>query len=183
MSGIPEHNPTSGSAAAFTVALAAAIVIEAAAMVEPGKGAAGFIVQAENLRLRAAGLVDQSRDHYGAARQALEDRITDPGYRDHRIGTAMEDTLATLGVIAGTGADTAALAAEVAEATADELRPDAASAAMLAESGVRVATVLIKVNLLVSPGSDAIEKARGELASATDSSRRARESLGLRGDG
>ena len=125
--------------------------------------------------MRAVGLVDQNRDHYEAARQALQARIDDPGYRDHRIGVAMRDTLGTLGLIAGTGADTAELAANVAEVATDELKPDAVAAAALAEAAARMAAILIGANLLSAAGGEALDAAQAELAAAEAASRRARE--------
>jgi len=175
---MPEHSLASGSAAAISVALAAALVCSAARALPEGIEASGYVVQAENLRMRAVELVDQNKDHYDAARKALEARKSDPGYRDHRIGEAMKDTLGTLGLIAGTGADTAELAANVAEIAIDELRPDAVSAATLAESGTRVANILIEANLLSAGGGEAVEAARAELAAAEGSSQRAREIVG-----
>lgn len=174
----PEHSFASGSAAALSVALAAALACSAAKGLEPGVEATGFAIQAESLRMRAVDLVEQNRVHYEAARQALDDRLEDPGYRDHRIGQAMRNTLGTLGLIAGTGADTAELAANVAELASAEVKPDAASAAALAESGTQVAVILIRANLLSSAGGDVIDAASGELAVAAASSRRARDLIG-----
>jgi formiminotetrahydrofolate cyclodeaminase len=173
----PEDSLASGSAAALSVALAAALTCSAARSLEGGAEASGFVVQAENLRMRAVELVEQNRGHYEAARGALEERLLDPGYRDHRIGVAMKDTLDTLGLIAGTGADTAELAANVAGIATAELRPDAVSAASLAEAGVQVATILITANLLSSSGGAAQVAAEGELAAAAASSARARAVL------
>lgn len=174
---MPEHSLSSGSAAALSVALAAALACSAARSLPDGQDSSGYVIQAENLRMRAVELVDRNRDHYEAARQALEARLKDPGYRDHRIGEAMKDTISTLGQIAGTGADAAELAANVAVVASVELKPDAVSAATLAESGARVATILIGANLLSSSGGEHLEAAEAELAQAEASSRRAREEL------
>lgn len=176
--GTPGHSFSSGSAAALSVALAAALACSVARSFEPGAEATGFAIQAENLRMRAVDLIEQNRAHYEVARQALDARLRDPGYRDYRIGQAMGDTLDTLRLIAGTGADAAELAAEVAETAPAELKPDAASAAALAESGTRVATMLIGANLLSAAGGEALAAAEGELAIAIASSRRARELIG-----
>jgi len=175
---MPDHGLASGSAAALSVALAAALACSAARALPDGIESSGFVVQAENLRMRAVELVDRNRDHYDAAREALRARLEDPGYRDHRIGSAMNDTLGTLGLIAGTGADTAELAANVAELATDALRPDAVSAAPLAEAGARVAVILTEANLLTTVGGEGLEAARAELAAAEASSGRAHELLG-----
>lgn len=173
----PEHSLASGSAAALSVALAAALAHAAADALELGDESSGYAVQAENLRLRAVSLVEQNRDRYEAARQALEARLKDPGYRDHRIGTAMRDTLETLGSIAGTGADTAELAANVAEVAIDELKPDAVAAATLAESGARVANILIGANLISGADSEEVRAAQTELAQAEKASHRACQAM------
>ncbi len=174
----PEDSLASGSAAALAVALAAALTCSAARSLESSVEASGFVIQAENLRMRAVELVEQNRGHYEAARGALEDRLKDPGYRDHRIGVAMKDTLDTLGLIAGTGADTAELAANVAGIATAETRPDAVSATSLAEAGTQVATILITANLLSSSGGEAQAAAESELAAASAASGRARALLG-----
>jgi|GEM_PF-2728700 len=171
----PEHAMASGSAAALSVALAAALTCSVAKALREGVEASGFAIQAENLRMRAVELVDQNADHYRVARQALSDRKEDPGYRDHRIGVAMKDTLSTLGSIAATGADTAGLAANVAENASDGLRPDAISATVLAESGARVAVILIEANLLAAGDGGSLDAATAELAAAGQAYRRARD--------
>ncbi|HMT05533.1 MAG: cyclodeaminase/cyclohydrolase family protein [Solirubrobacterales bacterium] len=177
-SSAPEHSLASGSAAALSVALAASLACSVAKALDPQVEATGFIVQAESLRSRAVNLVGRNRDHYEAARQELEARIEDPGHRDHRIGEAMKESLQTLGLISGAGADTSELASNVARIAPDELKPDAVSATVLAESGSRVATVLIKANLLVTSGGSTLDSAEAELAAAVESSKAAFALLG-----
>jgi formiminotetrahydrofolate cyclodeaminase len=169
----PENNLASGSAAAISVAVAAALTSSVARALEAGIEASGFAVQAENVRARAESLVDRNREDYGAAREALDARLGDPGFRDHRIGVAMQDTIKTLGLIASTGADTAELAAKVTELSPDALKPDVVSATVLAESGARVATILIRTNLLITVDSEDLQAAEAELASARNSMERA----------
>ena len=172
-SSSPEHSLASGSAAALSVALAAALTCSVAKALDPQVETTGFLIQAESLRSRAVGLVGRNRDHYEVARQALEARIEDPGHRDHRIGEAMRESLHTLGLISGAGADTSELASNVARVAPEELKPDAISATVLAESGSRVATVLIKANLLVTSDGSTLDTAEAELAAAVESSKAA----------
>ncbi len=177
--GAPEHSLSSGSSAALAVALAAALVRATTKAIEQDAAqASGYAVQAENLRLRAVELVGRNRDHYAAARLALEQRRLDPGHHDHRIGATMKESVETLGAIAGAGSDVAGLAADVAEVVPAEVRPDAASAAALAEAGARIAVLLAEANLLSSALAEGVETAREELAAAVAASRRASELLG-----
>ena len=75
---IPRTASLRGSAAALAVALAAALTCSAARSLESGVEASGFVIRAENLRMRAVELVEQETGRYEAARGALEDRLEDP---------------------------------------------------------------------------------------------------------
>lgn len=173
--GSPVESLASGSAAALTLALAAALTCSALRALDGGPEVSGYAVQAENLRMRAVSLIDRNRTHFEAARQALKMRLADPGFRDHRIGESMKDTLETLGIIANTGADTAELSATVTEIASEDFKPDTASAAVLAESASRVAVTLIRVNLITSSDHPVLATAEAELESAVAFSNAARE--------
>lgn len=146
----PERAVSAGSTAAISVALAAALACATVRLLPAGADRSGLVMQAESLRIRATGLIEKNRRDYEVARVALAARQSDPGYRDHRIGEALGEALSTLGQIAGAAADTAEISAHIAALSDPALRPDAASAAVLAEAGARVALGLVEANLLSS---------------------------------
>ncbi len=162
----PDKPLASGSAAALTIAVAASIVASVVrAGGEPDR--LGLGTQAANLRLRATQLATRNSEAYGAALGALAASKADPGYRDVRIGDALEETIATLTSIADTGADVCVLAAGLCRDGAPETRPDAAGAATLAEAGTRTALLLVEANLLNAGSGKPAEAAAAALAAAS----------------
>jgi methenyltetrahydrofolate cyclohydrolase len=169
--------PGSGSVAAVVVAAAAAVVARGArystaAWPEAGAAAA----QAEALRARVMPLALLDAEAFGRAIAALDEpEDADVERRNFTLGRALAGAAEVPLRIAAVGADTALLAAEVAERGNAELRPDVVAAALLAEGATRMASHLVAVNLGASP-SDARVRAATALAElAVDGARRASE--------
>ena len=136
--------------------------------------AAGVAAQAAALRARAAELAEVDVAAYAQARRGLLDAVAE------RRGQPLRPLLhAAADVpfrIGETAADVAELAAEAARHGAPDRRPDAAVAAGLAEAAVRAASVLVEVNLAVSPDDDLAAQTRHDLAAAS-AARKAAEAL------
>jgi formiminotetrahydrofolate cyclodeaminase len=150
--------PGSGSAAALTAAAAAALVVMASRRsyaIWPE--APGIAAQALIRRQRCLELATLDAEAFETALTALE--------RREDVGERLRDTVDVLLALANAAADIAELAALAADRSDVPVRPDAAAAALLAESAVRVAGALIRVNLVVTPRDEAL---RGlELAEGT----------------
>ena len=171
----PERAVSAGATAAISVAMAAALACATARLLPAGPDSSGLVVQAESLRIRATELIEKNRRDYEVARVALAARQSDPGYRDHRIGEALGEALSTLGQITRAAADTAEISAHIASLSDPALRPDAASAAVLAEAGARVSLGLVEANLLSSERHEIRLEAVEDLRTAVSSRQRAGE--------
>lgn len=147
-----------GPLAATVVEQAAALLAELAR--EFGDEAAA--VQADALRVRAAGLAHADETAYVAAAGLLVERDG----RDFELGRALDEAAAVPLRIAEAAADVAELAAALADRVVPDTRPDLAAAALLAEGAARAAAHLVEVNLGVSPGDDRLRRARAAAAAA-----------------
>jgi formiminotetrahydrofolate cyclodeaminase len=164
-----ETGPAAGSAAALTAAMAASLVAMSARVSRGAwADAAGVAAQALALRARCVGLAAEIADRFASATAALE-RRTDVAEPLHR---SVDPLLA----IADASADVARLAAFTAPRCEGASRADAVSAAALAESAARVATVLVASNLAVRPGDERLERAERATVDAAASAREAADS-------
>jgi methenyltetrahydrofolate cyclohydrolase len=141
--------PGGGSALAFTVAMAAAVVRMAArASTESWDAAAGIAAQADALRARAAPLAQHDADVYDRALWARDVAAElPPDKRDWEIGKAFAAAAEPPLEIARIASDVAELAAEVARSGDQRVRADAVAAATLAAAAARAAVTLVAVNL------------------------------------
>jgi methenyltetrahydrofolate cyclohydrolase len=167
--------PGAGPAAALTTASAAALVAMAARFSRDGWSDAGTTVaQAEALRRRAVAL---ARDDADALEDFLAARGTpvDPRQeaRDFHLGRVLDRAAEVPLAIAETACDVALLAADVAERGDAELRPEAATAALLAHAAARAAAQLVEVNLTSAPDDGRVVRALGLVRTAGEAAERA----------
>jgi formiminotetrahydrofolate cyclodeaminase len=167
--------PGAGSIAAVVIAAAAGMVARGARFSEAGwADAPGVAAQAETLRARVTPLAELAAEAFGRAIEALDEPPDDDAERrDWSLGKALAEAAEVPLRIVAAGADTALLAAEVAEHGSDELRPDVAAAAVLAEAGARMCAHLVAVNLGASPGDERIQAAQKLCEAAREARRRA----------
>ena len=156
----PDPVPGGGAAAAYALAMGAALL----AMAARGggwDGAAGAASQALALERRVAEARERNLRAYEAALAALGRRAEERGREgDFDIGDALADVLAELVPLAEAAADIATLGAEIAERGDAARRPDAVTAVLLAEAAARAAEALIAANLAAQEGDREIEAAR-----------------------
>ncbi len=167
--------PGGGSALAFTVAMAAAVVRMAArASTESWDEAAGVAAQADVLRARAAPLAQVDADAYDRALAVRDGAASLPAdKRDWEIGKAFADAAEAPLEIARAAADVAELAAWVAASGEPRVRADAIAAATLAAAAARAAVTLVEVNLTALAGDPRVVKAEGLARAAEDAASRA----------
>lgn len=161
--------PAGGSALAFTVAMAAAVLrMSARASKESWDEAGGIAAQADALRSRVAPLAQFDADVYDRA-LAIRDGAAalPPEKRDWEIGRAFAAAAEPPLEIARVAADVAELAAAVARSGELRLRPDAVAAATLAAAAARAAVTLVEANLTAVEGDARIAEAE-ELAVAAE---------------
>ena len=161
--------PGGGSALAFTVAMAAAVVRMAARASEDSWDAAlGIAAQADALRYRAAPLAQLDADVYDRALAIRDGAAALPAEkRDWEIGKAFIAAAEPPLEIARVAADVAELALEVATSGEPRVRPDAMAAATLAAAVARAAVSLVEANLTAVEGDARIAEAE-DLASAAE---------------
>ena len=168
--GAAEPGPRGGSVAALTVAMAASLVTVCARS-SPGSG--GMAVEAASLRKRAEALAVVDAEAYAQYLAALE------LHDDAAIGVALEHAADAPLQIAETAAETAQLAAAVAERCDPSLQGDAVAGALLAEAATRAAANLVAINLSVGRNDGRVRRAKRLVADATAAAeqawRRARE--------
>jgi formiminotetrahydrofolate cyclodeaminase len=166
--------PASGSIAALVVAMAAGLTAKVARASDDWREQLAAVAQAEKLRKRIAPLAQSGAEAYEEALAALRlpDRL-EPQVRDMAIGNVLVRSAEIPLQIAETGADVASLAALVADRGAPDRRGDAASAAVLAEAGTRVAATLVAVNLTVTPEDERVGRARLQVELAAEAARNA----------
>jgi methenyltetrahydrofolate cyclohydrolase len=154
--------PGGGSVAAVAGGMAAALAAMAARFSrEQWEDAAGVAAQAEALKARLLPLADQDARAYENVLLALRmSKEVEPEVRDLAIGDALSKAADVPMAIAEASADVAALAAELAERGNQDLRGDAAAAALLAEASVRASANLVEINLATREGDERLERAR-----------------------
>ena len=168
-------SPGGGSAAAIVVAMAAGLVAKVArASVGYWDEAGGVIGQAESFRARVAPLAQADAEAYEEALSALRGREElAERYRDQQLRAALERAAEVPLRIAEAGCDLASLAALLVENGNPEVRADAAAAAILAESGARVAAQLVGTNLGATADDPRVRHVESLVEAAADASERA----------
>lgn len=166
--------PGGGSVAAFVTEMAASLAAMAARFAHDWDGAAGAVAQAETLRHRAAPLADADAMAYENVLTAMRmPKDLEPEVRDTLIGETLSRAAAVPLEIAECAATVAELAAEIAVHGNQNVRGDAAAAAILAASAARVAANLVEINLATMEGDDRVERAQRLVHSAERAARRA----------
>jgi formiminotetrahydrofolate cyclodeaminase len=165
--------PGGGSVAAFVTEMAASLAAMAARFAHDWDGAAGAVAQAETLRHRAAPLALEDAVAYENVLTAMRmPKELEPEVRNTLIGETLSRAADVPLAIAECAATVSELAAEIAVRGNQNLRGDAAAAAILASAAVRVATNLVEINLATTEGDDRIEQARAFARSAETAARR-----------
>jgi formiminotetrahydrofolate cyclodeaminase len=167
--------PAGGSALAFAVAMAAAVVRMAArASKDSWDAAAGVAAQADALRARAAPLAQLDADVLDEALAVRDGSAAlSAEKRDWEIGKAFAAAAEPPLEIARAAADVAELAAEVAVSGDQRVRADAIAAAMLAAAAARAAVSIIQVNLTSVDGDPRVAEAERLARAAEDAVARA----------
>lgn len=156
--------PHGGSAAAFTAAMAASLVVLAARLA-PAPAEADAV--AERLRTRLTELADEDVEAYAAY---LEARAAGD---DAAVGAALVRAAEVPLEIAETAATLTGLAAELTHDGHADARGDAVAAALLAEAAARAAANLVAVNLSVKRDDRRLARAKAAVAEATAAAERA----------
>jgi formiminotetrahydrofolate cyclodeaminase len=160
--------PAAGSAAALTAGAAASVVAMAARRSSgswpEGNGVAA---QAAARRRRCLELVAADADALAAAQEALEG--------GHPLAAPLRGTVQVLLDLAAAASDIADLAAVTAERCDGAVRADAAAAASLAQAAVEVAATLVRANLTVTSGDEALVRVERLRLDAVAAAARARE--------
>jgi formiminotetrahydrofolate cyclodeaminase len=165
--GSEQLEPGAGSVAALTAALAAAISQCVARLSTESAGdAAEALGQATELRERLVLLADANAAAYDEASRSLGRSAPDDPVRDARLGSDLALAAYTPLSIAQVAADTAVLAAVLAQGGAPELRADAVVAACIAEAASAGAAYLVRINLGMSPEDERIGIAQDHAAAA-----------------
>jgi formiminotetrahydrofolate cyclodeaminase len=160
--------PGAGPSAAWTCALAAALVeMVWAVSLRRGSGDTGTATRgrdkAATLRARALELADDDVEAYGEVLAVLRGR-GQPGHGD-RLVAALSRAAAPPLAIAETAVEVTALAAEAGAAARGAVSGEAVAAAILAEAAVRSCVPLIDLNLGGAPNDARRTRAR-QLAEA-----------------
>jgi formiminotetrahydrofolate cyclodeaminase len=165
-----EQAPGSGSAAAFTVALAAALVaMVARCSRDSWEQAPGVAAQALALEARAEPLVHGDAEAWQQALAALRGaREEGTALRNEQLEQKLDLAAAMPLRIAETGADVAALAVHAAESAQGLYSADAVAAALLAAAAARAASHLVSVNLGIRDGDERLARARASEKAAAD---------------
>jgi formiminotetrahydrofolate cyclodeaminase len=164
-----EPGPAASTAAALSAAAGAALIEMAAERSADWSEAKGIAAQASARRARLTQLAAGSADALSEAMIALE--------RRDGIERPLRRTVEVLQAIADAAGDVGELAAYAADRADWQVRPDVASAAVLAEAAVSIAALLVRANLTVLPGDQRrveVERAATNAATAT---RRALEAV------
>lgn len=167
--------PGGGSVAAFTTEMAASLAAMAARFAQGHwDGWAGALAQAEALRHRAAPLAEEDAVAYENVLTAMRmPKELEPEVRNTLIGETLSRAADAPLEIAACAVDVAELAAEIAISGNPNLRGDAAAAALLASSAVRVASNLVEINLSTVEGEERIARARALVRSSEHAAARA----------
>jgi len=173
----PAPSPCGGTAAAIAAAMAAALVTMVARGSANWADAARIASQARSLRSRLTTLGDDDAAAFGHVLVTMRDRAGTAEQRDFVLGEALVQAAEVPLQIAEAAADVAELAALAAVEGAPQLRPDATTAAMLAEAGVRAATHLVEINLATVPGDRHSDRAEILTVAAAEARARALRSV------
>ncbi len=176
-----EPAPGGCAAAAVTVALAAGLVamagrfsagrMDARDDAEPGE-VVDLVARAEELRARVAPLAQADADAYGRVLAAMRlPREPDPAARRLAVRSALSAAADVPLAVAEVAAETADLAAVLAEAGNPNLRGDAVTAGLLAEAGAWSAACLVEIN--VGAGDERAVRAGNLAHAAAGAARRA----------
>lgn len=167
--------PGGGGAAAITAALAAGLVAMAARFSAAQlPDADDLAARADQLRCRAAQLVDEDAQAYGAVLDAFALPRDKAGERDRRIRDALERAAAVPLQMTEIAAQAAVMAARVAGAGNPNLRGDSMSAAILAAASARSAACLVDINVALGGlSNDLSARAAQDVATAQAAVRQA----------
>jgi formiminotetrahydrofolate cyclodeaminase len=161
--------PGSGSVAAVVGALAAVLCTKTARFANDDGAAA----QAEHLRRRLTRLAHEDAEAFVRALRNLDEpRDPDPDRRDWELGRSLAAAADVPLRIAEACTDVALLAADIAERGKVELQPDAANAAVLAESAARACAHLVAVNLGATAADERVRRAESLAAAAGEAAAR-----------
>ncbi len=151
-----------GSAAAAVLAISAGLAgMAARASRNAWEGAVGAMAQADALRARVVPLAKADAEVYTEALETLRSRNElEPGERDEAIRKAVDRAAEVPLAIAEAGYDVAELAAAIAELGSEEVRGDAAAAAVLAAAGASAAANLVEINLSATRDDERVARAR-----------------------
>jgi formiminotetrahydrofolate cyclodeaminase len=157
----PTPSPGGGSLAALSVGLAASLVAMVARSSHASwPDAGGVAAQALELAARCPGLARDDAVVWEEAFEELRVAAANGGVGGNGNLPALLDLSAALPLeIAEIGSDVTVLASIAARLGDGSLRADAASAAVLAHSGTRVAAHLVACNLGVPEGDERRERA------------------------
>jgi formiminotetrahydrofolate cyclodeaminase len=167
-----EAAPAAGSAAAIVVAMAAGLIAKIARASPDWPEAQSVVAQADRLRKRTAPLAQSDADAYLEALAALHlPEHLESEVRDMALGQVLARAAEIPLAIAEAGADVASLAAVAADRGIGERRGEAVAAALLAESGTRVAAHLVAMNLTMTPDDERVLRARAVETLASNAAR------------
>jgi formiminotetrahydrofolate cyclodeaminase len=170
-----EQSPGGGTAAAFTVGLAAGLV---AMVARCSKGswpdAPGVAAQALQIQKRTGPLASADADAWDEALEALHQARVGAGTGDDAaLEQKLELAAAVPLEIAQLAADVADLAALAGERCEGSFQADAAAAAALAAGAARAAVHLVRANLGVRDGDTRLKRARESEQAAAAAAERA----------
>ena len=163
--------PAAGSAAALVLAEAAALCAKAARLSASqltAQRAAALVEEAEQIRSRAASLIDQDPLAYqGVIEQTRRHRGQSSGGsgaagRGDGLGAALSAAADVPLHVVELAVPVASIAAVLAKSGKPALRGDAVAAGLLAQAAARAAAVLVRINLAAVP-SDPRHARAGEL--------------------
>lgn len=169
----PAPSPCGGTAAASAAAMAAALVTMVARESREWVDGAGVASQARTLRSRLTTLGDDDAAAFEHVIVMMRNRTGAPEQRDFALGQALMRAAEVPLQIAEAAADVAELAALAASEGSPQLRPDATSAAILAEAAVRASTHLVEINLATVAGDHHSKHAETLAAAAAEARARA----------
>ena len=159
--------PGGGGAAAMTAALAAGLVAMAARFSAAQlPDAEDLAARADQLRCRAAELVEEDAQAYGAVLDAFA--LPRDGERDRRVHEALERAAAVPLQMTEIAAQVAGMAARVAGAGNPSLRGDSVSAAILAAASARSAACLVDINVALGGLSTGLPARAAQHVAAAD---------------
>jgi formiminotetrahydrofolate cyclodeaminase len=165
--------PGGGAAAALTGALAAGLAAMAARFSTAQlPGAADLAARADQLRHRAAELVDEDAQAYTRVLDAFA-LARDAAGRDQQVREALQVAAAKPREMTQIAAEVAEMAARVAGAGNPNLRGDSVTAALLAEASARSAACLVDINVTLGGLGNEVSLQAAEAVSAAAAAARA----------